>query len=428
MEVVKVGLLGFGTVGQGTYELLKANRSLIRDRIQIDIQIVKAFCRNPEDYADYDKMPETIFTNTLSDIMDDTDIQIVVELMGGTGFAGDCIVEAMEKGKNVVTANKDLVAERGPYLFDLAAKQNIDFRFEASVLGGIPIIRPLYESLGGDQITELLGIMNGTTNYMLSKMAEEGLDYNDVLKEAQDLGYAEADPTADVGGLDAARKLAILSSIAFNQRIFFDDVDVEGITKITATDMASADKMGYVIKLIGMAKETRKGLSLSVHPAFLKKEHPLANVRGAYNAIYVKGIGIGDAMFYGQGAGGAPTGCSVVSDIMEIARHVKAKATGFRQQYYKDVKNLYASGKVQSSYYIRLTVDNKTGVLARIASKFADHKISVRSVRQYNASSEEATLIIVTEPCPRSYVLNCIDAFKTLKTVRAIDNYIRVHQ
>lgn len=426
MIKVKVGFLGFGTVGKGTYNLLKANRSIIRDRIGVELEVAKIFVRHPEAYYDYSLMEETQLVASAEDVIQDDSIQIIVEVMGGTEFSGDCIKKAIANGKHIVTANKDLVATMGPHLFDLAEKYSVDFRYEASVLGGIPIIRPLYDSLGGNQITEMMGIMNGTTNFILSKMTEEGLGYAEVLKEAQDLGYAEADPTADVGGLDAARKLAILSSIAFNQRIFFEDVSVEGITNITDTDIAQADKMGYVIKLIGTAKETRKGLSLSVNPALLPKAHPLSSVRGAYNALYVQGNGIGDAMFYGQGAGGAPTGSSVVSDIMEIARNISHNCAGRRFHFYRPVKVVYPAGKVQNSYYIRLRVDNKTGVLARVAGKFADNKISVRSVLQSAYDADSAALIIITEPCPRSYVLNCIDGFKALKTVRAVDNYMRV--
>lgn len=426
MNKVKVGFLGFGTVGKGAYDLLKNNRSIIRDRIDVEVEVTKIYVRRPEAYYDYTLMEGTELTSNIDDILEDESIQIIVEVMGGTEFAADCIKKALANEKNVVTANKDLVATAGPYLFDLAEKNGVDFRYEASVLGGIPIIRPLYDSLCGNQITELMGIMNGTTNFILSKMSEEGLGYDEVLKEAQELGYAEADPTADVGGLDAARKLAILSSIAFNQRVFFEDVSVEGITNITDTDIAQAEKMGYIIKLIGMAKETRKGLSLSVHPALLPKEHPLSSVRGAYNAIYVQGNGIGDAMFYGHGAGGAPTGSSIVSDVMEIARNVANNCTGRKFHFYRPVKVVYPAGKVQNSYYIRLRVDNKTGVLARIAGKFAENRISVRSVAQSAYDGDSAALIIITEPCPRAYVLNCIDGFNSLKTVRSVDNFMRV--
>ena len=415
MKTVKIALLGFGTVAQGTFNLLQDNANLIENRSGVTIEISKIFVRNPAKYV----------TN-IDDIVNDESIDIVVELMGGTTFAKDCVESALKHGKSVVTANKDLLAVAGPYLFDLAYKNKVDLRFEASVLGGIPIIRTLYESLGGNHITELVGIMNGTTNFILSKMTEEGLSYGAVLKEAQDLGYAEADPTADVEGLDAARKLAILASISFNRRIFFEDVTVEGITKIDTEDISYGKEFGYNIKLIGIAKETSKGLSLNVYPAFVPLTHPLASVRGSYNAIYIKGNGIDDAMFYGRGAGSLPTGSSVVSDIMEVAKNIAFESTGRFKPFYFDQKNIYSPGKIQSSYYIRLAVDNKTGVLAKIATKLAEQKISVLSIVQRNKDPETAVLAIVTSKCPHSYILNLIDSFNSLRSVKEVSSVIRI--
>lgn len=374
MKTVKIALLGFGTVSQGTFNLLQDNVDLITNRSGVTIEISKIFVRNPDKYTNITLPSTAQYVTNIDDVLNDESIAIVVELMGGTTFAKDCVEVALKHGKSVVTANKDLLAEAGPYLFDLAYKNHVDLRFEASVLGGIPIIRTLYDSLGGNRITELVGIMNGTTNFILSKMTDEGLSYGDVLKEAQDLGYAEADPTADVEGLDAARKLAILASISFNRRIFFEDVTVEGITKIDTEDISFGKEFGYNIKLIGIAKESSKGLSLNVYPAFVPLTHPLASVRGSYNAIYIKGNGIDDAMFYGRGAGSLPTGSSVVSDIMEVAKNVAFESTGRFKPFYFDQKNIYSPGKIQSSYYMRLAVDNKTGVLAKIATKLAEQK------------------------------------------------------
>lgn len=426
MKTVKIALLGFGTVAQGTFNLLQDNANLIVNRSGVTIEISKIFVRNPEKYS-HVTLPSTAkYVTNIDDIVNDESIDIVVELMGGTTFAKDCVESALKHGKSVVTANKDLLAEAGPYLFDLAYKNKVDLRFEASVLGGIPIIRTLYESLGGNHITELVGIMNGTTNFILSKMTEEGLSYGAVLKEAQDLGYAEADPTADVEGLDAARKLAILASISFNRRIFFEDVTVEGITKIDTEDISYGKEFGYNIKLIGIAKETSKGLSLNVYPAFVPLTHPLASVRGSYNAIYIKGNGIDDAMFYGRGAGSLPTGSSVVSDIMEVAKNIAFESTGRFKPFYFDQKNIYSPGKIQSSYYIRLAVDNKTGVLAKIATKLAEQKISVLSIVQRNKDPETAVLAIVTSKCPHSYILNLIDSFNSLRSVKEVSSVIRI--
>lgn len=426
MKTVKIALLGFGTVSQGTFNLLQDNADLITNRSGVTIEISKIFVRNPDKYTNITLPSTAQYATNIDDVLNDESITIVVELMGGTTFAKDCVEAALKHGKSVVTANKDLLAEAGPYLFDLAYKNNVDLRFEASVLGGIPIIRTLYESLGGNRITELVGIMNGTTNFILSKMTDEGLSYGDVLKEAQDLGYAEADPTADVEGLDAARKLAILASISFNRRIFFEDVTVEGITKIDTEDISFGKEFGYNIKLIGIAKESSKGLSLNVYPAFVPLTHPLASVRGSYNAIYIKGNGIDDAMFYGRGAGSLPTGSSVVSDIMEVAQNVAFESTGRFKPFYFDQKNIYSPGKIQSSYYMRLAVDNKTGVLAKIATKLAEQKISVLSIVQRNKDPETAVLAIVTSKCPHSYILNLIDSFNSLRSVKEVSSVIRI--
>ena len=426
MKTVKIALLGFGTVSQGTFNLLQDNVDLITNRSGVTIEISKIFVRNPDKYTNITLPSTAQYVTNIDDVLNDESIAIVVELMGGTTFAKDCVEAALKHGKSVVTANKDLLAEAGPYLFDLAYKNHVDLRFEASVLGGIPIIRTLYDSLGGNRITELVGIMNGTTNFILSKMTDEGLSYGDVLKEAQDLGYAEADPTADVEGLDAARKLAILASISFNRRIFFQDVTVEGITKIDTEDISFGKEFGYNIKLIGIAKESSKGLSLNVYPAFVPLTHPLASVRGSYNAIYIKGNGIDDAMFYGRGAGSLPTGSSVVSDIMEVAKNVAFESTGRFKPFYFDQKNIYSPGKIQSSYYMRLAVDNKTGVLAKIATKLAEQKISVLSIVQRNKDPETAVLAIVTSKCPHSYILNLIDSFNSLRSVKEVSSVIRI--
>lgn len=426
MKTVKIALLGFGTVSQGTFNLLQDNVDLITNRSGVTIEISKIFVRSPDKYTNITLPSTAQYVTNIDDVLNDESIAIVVELMGGTTFAKDCVEAALKHGKSVVTANKDLLAEAGPYLFDLAYKNHVDLRFEASVLGGIPIIRTLYDSLGGNRITELVGIMNGTTNFILSKMTDEGLSYGDVLKEAQDLGYAEADPTADVEGLDAARKLAILASISFNRRIFFEDVTVEGITNIDTEDISFGKEFGYNIKLIGIAKESSKGLSLNVYPAFVPLTHPLASVRGSYNAIYIKGNGIDDAMFYGRGAGSLPTGSSVVSDIMEVAKNVAFESTGRFKPFYFDQKNIYSPGKIQSSYYMRLAVDNKTGVLAKIATKLAEQKISVLSIVQRNKDPETAVLAIVTSKCPHSYILNLIDSFNSLRSVKEVSSVIRI--
>lgn len=422
---IRVGLLGFGTVGTGTYELLNANKDIIGKRIGAQIDITKIFVRNIAKY-EHKVEDKNIFTTNVDEIIKNDEIDIVVEVMGGTTFSYECIKSALQNGKNVVTANKDLIATKGVELFNLAAENKVDFRYEASVLGGIPIIRVLYDSLGCNKITEMLGIMNGTTNFILTKMTEENQDYADVLKEAQCLGYAEADPTADVEGYDAARKLAILSSIAFNEPFVFEDVDVQGITSISKNDIKQARDMGYLIKLIGRAKTEGEQHYLAVYPMLVKKEHPLSAVRGAYNAIYVKGDGIGESMLYGQGAGSMPTGSSVLSDIMEISSNILRNSVGRNIQYYKNTKNIFDSGLVMSSYYMRMCVENKTGVLAQIANTFACNEISVRTVNQYIENDETASLIVVTEPTKRSNLLNAVKDLSAMEVVHAVKNYLAV--
>lgn len=422
---IRVGLLGFGTVGTGTYELLNANKDIIGKRIGAQIDITKIFVRNIAKY-EHKVEDKNIFTTNVDEIIKNDEIDIVVEVMGGTTFSYECIKSALQNGKNVVTANKDLIATKGVELFNLAAENKVDFRYEASVLGGIPIIRVLYDSLGCNKITEMLGIMNGTTNFILTKMTEENQDYADVLKEAQCLGYAESDPTADVEGYDAARKLAILSSIAFNEPFVFEDVDVQGITSISKNDIKQARDMGYLIKLIGRAKTEGEQHSLAVYPMLVKKEHPLSAVRGAYNAIYVKGDGIGESMLYGQGAGSMPTGSSVLSDIMEISSNILRNSVGRNIQYYKNTKNIFDSGLVMSSYYMRMCVENKTGVLAQIANTFACNEISVRTVNQYIENDETASLIVVTEPTKRSNLLNAVKDLSAMEVVHAVKNYLAV--
>lgn len=423
---VKIALLGFGTVGQGTVELLTKNLDVIQNRISVPVTVDKIYVRNPDKYSHVALPATATFVTDYKEILQDSSVDIVVEVMGGTTFARTCIEEAIIAGKHVVTANKDLLAEAGPYLMELATKHHVDLRFEASVAGAIPIIRALYDSFGGNQITEIMGILNGTTNFILSKMSEDGLGYEEVLKEAQDLGYAEADPTSDVEGYDAARKLAILGSIAFNKRIFFEDVSCEGITQIDASDIQFGKEFGYTIKLLGIARETKKGLSLNVHPAFIANTHPLASVRGSFNAVFLRGNGFDEAMFYGRGAGSLPTGSSIVSDVMEVARNVVQGKTGEMKQFYYPQKSMYSSSKIESAYYIRMTVDNSTGVLAKVATKLAEQRISAHSVIQRKADNDTATLAIITSKCPHAYIQNLIDSFNHLRVVREVGSVIRI--
>lgn len=424
MKTVKVGFLGFGTVGSGAYALLQKNHDAIVERTGINVEVTKVLVRHIPEHPQVSS--HTKFVTDVKDILDDPEISIVVEMMGGTEFAYSCIETAMRHHKNVVTANKDLLALRGKELHELAVEMGVDFRYEAAVLGGIPIIRPLYTSLEGDTITDMLGIMNGTTNYMLTKMTEENMSYSEVLQEAQALGYAEADPTSDVEGYDAARKLVILSSIAYNEHFTFDDVAIQGITHIDTRDIEEAKSMGYIIKLIGRSRILDGKYGLSVYPMLIHKDHPLASVRGSYNALYIKGEGIGDAMFYGQGAGSLPTGNSIVSDILDIGVNIDQDVTGRKVLYLKKERHIRSAGTCVAPYYFRLSVHNKTGVLAKIATILSEQDISIRTVWQKIESDDSATLIIITEPTQRQCVEEAIEKFNGDDCVIAVQNYIAV--
>ena len=347
--------------------------------------------------------------------------------MGGLHPAKEYMLRAMEAGKSVVTANKDVVAQFGQELFDMAEKHDVDFRFEASVGGGIPIIMPLKQCLTANRISEVLGIVNGTTNYMLTKMSEEGMSYDDVLKEAQEKGYAEANPSADVDGLDAARKAAILSSIAFNMRISLADVSVEGITKITPEDISYAKNLGYVVKLLAIGKETDDGINVRVHPVFLPKEHPLASVNGVYNAIFVRGNAIGEAMFYGPGAGSLPTASAVVADIIDVSRDIVTHSFGRLNCTCYREKVLCPIEKTQSSYYVRLLVEDKPGVLGAIATAFGNADVSLQSVIQTQRNgNEQAEIVAITHCVSHANILAALGVLKALPVVSEVRNLIRV--
>ena len=321
METVKIALLGLGTVGTGVYKVLKAQQEEIPHKVGAKIQLKKVLVRNTEKASRKLDDP-SILTTEWKSILEDPEISIVVEVMGGIEPARRYILDALHAGKSVVTANKDLLASHGKELMDAAAETKSDLLFEASVAGGIPIIRPLKECLAGNHLSEVMGIVNGTTNFILTKMAEEGMEFQEALALATELGYAEADPTADIEGLDAARKVAILASIAFHSRVTFDDVYTEGITKITATDIRYAREMGRDIKLLGVAKETPEGIEARVQPMLIPSTHPLASVRDSFNAVFVHGDAVDDTMFYGRGAGELPTASAVVGDILDAVRNM----------------------------------------------------------------------------------------------------------
>lgn len=422
---IKVALLGAGTVGGGVIQVLKNNAEEIEKRVGAPIRLVKVLDRHPDRVAELD--PQLTVTEDIKDIIDDPEIDIVVELLGREHPAEDYMAAALSAKKNVVTANKDVLAKYGKELFALAENNSLDFCFEAAVAGGIPIIRPLKSCLAANTINSIMGIVNGTTNYMLSKMSSDNLDYEEVLKEAQELGYAESDPTADVGGLDAARKLVILASIAFNTRISLDDVYVEGIEKITQRDIQYATELGYVIKLLAVAKnDSKNGVSVRIHPTMLPKTHPLATVNDVFNAIFVNGDAVGDAMFFGRGAGRLPTASAVCGDIIDVARNILHNCTGRINCTCFEEKHLCAIENIMSPCYIRILVDDQPGVLASIAASFGAQNVSLMNVLQKNKVGNLAELVVITYNVSEYNMRMALATVGGLPAVKEISNVIRV--
>ncbi|MBO6304292.1 MAG: homoserine dehydrogenase [Selenomonadaceae bacterium] len=424
-KAIYIGLLGMGTVGSGVIEVLNKNAEDISKRVGAPIKLKKILVRDKrKTRANVDT---ALLTDNFDDIINDSDISIIIEVIGGIKPAKDYIVRALNAGKSVVTANKDVMSTSGKEIFCAASENNVDIHFEASVGGGIPIIMPLKECLTANVITEVMGIVNGTTNYMLTKMTEDGADYNAVLKEAQKKGYAEANPAADVDGLDAARKAAILASLAFNTRIGFDDVSVEGITKISPTDIGYARELGYVIKLIAVGKNINGRIDVRVNPALLPTSHPLASVNGVYNAIFVRGNAIGEAMFYGPGAGSLPTASAVVADVITTARNILRGSLGKNYCTCYDNKPLCPVEDTKSSYYVRLLVDDEPGVLGTIATTFGESGVNLKSVMQTTREiKNHAEIVVITHLVEHRKILCAAEALKNLPVINVLKNIIRV--
>ena len=358
---IYAAILGAGTVGTGVYKLCQSMKDDVISKTGAELVVKKVLVRNLD--KDRDPIDRELLTDNWKDIIEDKDIEIVIELMGGTTPAKQYILEALEAGKQVVTANKDLLAEHGEEVMGMADKMHADLQFEAAVAGAIPIIRPLKQSMAGNNITEIIGIVNGTTNYILTKMTESGMNYKDALAKATELGYAEADPTADVEGYDAGRKMAIMSSIAFNSRVTFNQVYTEGITKITAEDIKYAKEFGYVIKLLGLARNTPDGIEVKVHPMLIDENHPLATVRDSFNAVFVHGEASDDTMFMGRGAGQMPTASAVMGDIIDVCRNIVHGSCGkigcscYKELPVKDIS------ETKSKFFLRIEALDKQGVL-----------------------------------------------------------------
>lgn len=423
--VRKIALLGMGTVGGGVYEIIEKQKDEMPFKIGAALEVVKVLVRNKAKYAD--RIPAEKLTDVWEDVIGDDSIDIVVEVMGGIEPARTYIKAALEKGKHVVTANKDLMAMHGHELLELAGEHHCDLLFEAAVAGGIPIIRPLKQCLTGNHITEIMGIINGTTNFILTKMKEDGMDFGEALQLATDLGYAEADPTADIEGYDAGRKLAIMASIAFHTSVTFDDVFTEGITKITAKDMRYAKEMGCSIKLLGIAKNTETGIEVKVHPTMIPENHPLAAVNDSFNAVFVHGDAVDDAMFYGRGAGALPTGSAVVGDIMDVARNMLFHCNGrIGCSCYKNLP-IKRIGDTTSRYYIRMRLEDRAGTLAAMAGVFAENDASIAILLQKETIENDAEIVVVTHDVAEKKFMDAIKKFSSMEMVKEISSIIRVY-
>jgi homoserine dehydrogenase len=425
MRTVRVGLIGLGTVGSGVVEILDAHRDDFRRRAGVDIELTRFADRSSERAAALG-IPAERFTTEAADVVADPDVDVVIELIGGTGAAKDVVLGALHAGKSVVTANKALMASSGQEVMEAAAAAGVDIAFEASVGGGIPIIGPLKHSLVSNEVDSVMGIVNGTTNYILTRMAEDGLDYATALAEAQQLGYAEADPTADVDGLDAAAKIAILASIAFNSRVTVGQVPTEGIRAITAEDVAYAEEMGYAIKLLAIANRTETGVDIRVHPTMIPEGHQLAKVAGVFNAIYVVGDSVGPVMFYGAGAGSLPAASAVVGDVIETARHIQSGCLNLVGCTCNESLPVRDIAELCARYYLRLHVADRPGVLASVAGILGEHGVSIASVIQKRAWEDSAEIVYVTHSAAESDFRAALTRIEALDVVIEVASVIRV--
>jgi len=423
MKTLKVGMLGCGTVGSQVARLMVANKADLTSRAGAELELVKVAVRDAS--VKREGISSNLITEDAQSVVNDPSIDLIIEVMGGISPAKELILTALKNGKSVVTANKALLAKEGAALYEAASNANVDLYYEAAVAGAIPILRPLRESLVGDQVLRIMGIVNGTTNYILTKMDESGTAFSDALKQAQDLGFAEADPTADVEGFDAADKAAILAGLAFHSRVTDKDVYREGISKITAADVKVAKAMDMVIKLLAITELTSEGeISVRVHPALISRNHPLASVRESFNAVFVQAKSAGEMMFYGRGAGGEPTASAVLGDLVAIARHKVLGGIGPKESDYASLK-IAAIGQTKTRYLIRLNVADKPGVLESVAHVFASHGVSIQTVRQ-SGIGDKAELIVMTHSSTELALATTVKDLGKLPAVTDVASVLRV--
>ncbi len=419
---IRIALIGAGTVGSKVASLMLEQSEDLEARSGAPLVLVGVGVKDANKQRP--GIPKELITSDVSSLLT-KDIDILVEVMGGLEPARTHILDAMSRGISVVTANKELLARDGATLAAAAEKNNVDLYYEASVAGAIPLLRPLRESLVGDRVKKVLGIVNGTTNYILTKMDETGASFEDALAEAQKLGYAEANPSADIDGHDAAAKAAIVAQLAFHTRVTIDDVYCEGISKVSAKDVKAAKEMGFVIKLLAIAERLdEESIVVRVHPAMIPRSHPLASVREAFNAVFVEAESAGSLMFYGRGAGGAPTASAVLGDLVAVARNKMSGRRGPGESIYADLK-VKSVDNALTSYYISLQVEDKPGVLAQISQKIADNKVSIQTVRQ-DGLEDDAQLVIRTHIALEKDLAKTLEALRNLDAVKEISDYMRV--
>ncbi len=423
MKKHKIAIMGFGTVGGGTYDILTQNRDHIRSTQGVDIEVKYVLDRSAE-CLEKRGADKSLFCSDVDALAADKEVELVVETMGGVEPAKTFITKILRAGKSVVTANKELLAKSWSELEPIAKENGCGLFFEASCVGGVPIVRALGESFQGDKVQSIYGIINGTTNYILSKMSAEGVSYSQALAQAQALGFAEANPTSDVEGYDAAYKLSILGSLAFHTSLPYQSIYREGITRVTAADIINAKRLGYEIKLLAIGKRCGNDIEARVHPVFVEKNHPLASVSGAFNAVYLHGDFVGDLMFYGAGAGAHPTGSAIVSDIVK-ALCGKPTYCDFDNNGKLD-KSVNLVGDFLSGYYICVTVDDKAGVLSRISTILSDNGVSIKAATQVPSDGNAATVVFLTHPSREHSVMRSLESIGKLASVRNIDSMIRV--
>ncbi len=423
-STVRVGVLGCGNVGAALVQLVAQQAADVQARTGLLLSVRKVAVRNVSRERDVD-LPADLLTNDAHALVSDPDIDVIVEVIGGIEPARELITAALAAGKPVITANKELLANVGAELFAAAEAAGVDLLFEAAVAGGIPLIRALRESLRGEPIRRVLGIVNGTTNYILTKMSEEGAGYGEALAEAQRLGYAERDPTADVEGFDAGAKAAIIASIAFGARVVAGDVYHEGISKVTAADITAARRLGYVVKLLGIAEHDRATgeITVRVHPAMVPLHHPLASVRESYNAVFVEGEAVGSLMFYGRGAGGGPTASAVFGDLIDAAVNLRKGTHGELGTFARP--KIRPIDETSAQYLLTLDVADRPGVLHAVTGVFARHEVSIRAAEQ-EGNGPDARLVFITHEARESAVQSTVRELRDLDVVRKVSGLLRV--